>query len=127
MVRAIIRAGLAILGNAIGLLVAATVLDNMSLTASGFIFAVLIFTAVELIALPLVRKLTDSKAQALSGGTALAGTFIALLVTELVSDGLSISGTATWLYATLIVWLVTMFAGWLLPLIFLKRTVEDRR
>jgi putative membrane protein len=127
MVRAIIRAGLAILGNAIGLLVAATVLDSMSLTASGFIVAVLIFTAVELIALPLVRKLTESKAQALSGGAALAGTFIALLVTDLTTDGLSISGTATWLYATLIVWLVTMFAGWLLPLIFLKRTVEDRR
>jgi putative membrane protein len=127
MIRAVIRAGLAILGNALGLLVAAAVLDQMELNADGFIIAVLIFTGVELIALPLVRKLTESKAQALNGGTALAGTFIALLITEVASNGLDISGTATWIYATLIVWLVTMFAGWLLPLIFLKRAVDDRR
>lgn len=127
MVRALTRIVLAVAGNAIGLLVADVFLDDLSLTASGFIVAVLIFTVIEGVAEPLITRTAMKNAEALQGGTALISTFVALLITELVSDGLDISGASTWLLATLIVWLVTMLAGVILPLIFLKRVAEDSR
>ena len=54
-------------------------------------------------------------------------TLIALIVTELVTDGLEISGTATWIEATVIVWLVSLLGVLVLPLIFLRNRVEERR
>ena len=40
----------------------------------------------------------------LSSFVGLIGAFVALLVTNAVSDGLSIDGVDTWIFATLIVW-----------------------
>jgi hypothetical protein len=60
------------------------------------------------------------------GGVGLAATFLALLVSSWIFDGFSITGVSTWILATLIVWLVTMIGAWLLPLIFLKRRVDQR-
>ncbi len=54
-------------------------------------------------------------------------TLIALIVTELVTDGLEISGTATWIEATVIVWIISLLGVLVLPLIFLRNRVEDRR
>jgi uncharacterized membrane protein YvlD (DUF360 family) len=127
MIRAIIRLGLSILGNAIGLIVADVVLDGFSLTFSGFIVAVIVFSIAAAILESLLSRAAERRARALRGGTALVSTFLALVVTELVSSGLSISGADTWLWATLIIWLVTMFAGIILPIIFLRNRIEDRR
>ncbi len=127
MVRSIIKILLAIAGNAIGLIVANLLLDDMHLNASGFIVALLIFTVAGIILQPLLTKVAMKNAEALQGGTALITTFLALLITDLVSDGLDIAGGVTWLLATLIVWLVTMLAGVILPLIFLDKVVEERR
>lgn len=38
----------------------------------------------------------------------------------LVSVGLTISGIQTWLLATLIIWLASMFTAWILPVLILK-------
>ncbi len=127
MVRTLIKVALAIAGNAIGLVVAAWLLDDMSLDAAGFIVAVLIFTVAEVVLQPLIRKIAVKNAEALQGGTALVTTFLALLITELVADGLEIEGAVTWLLATLIVWLITMLAGVILVKIFLKDVAEERR
>jgi hypothetical protein len=58
---------------------------------------------------------------------ALIATFVGLVVTDVVSDGLSISGAWTWVLATIIVWLGALLAGLLLPVIFVKRRVQDDR
>jgi hypothetical protein len=127
MIRLLIRLALTLVGNAIGLLVAAWVLDDMTLDAGSFFIALLIFTAVEVIAQPLLRQIAIKSVEALQGATALVTTFVALLVTDLISDGLSISGVWTWILATLIVWLASLLAGIILPLIFLREATEDRR
>jgi hypothetical protein len=75
----------------------------------------------------LLTKVAMQNAEALQGGTALVTTFLAVLIADLVSNGLSISGGTTWVLATLIVWLATMLAGVILPMIFLKNAVEERR
>ena len=56
----------------------------------------------------MVKALVRTYAIALAGLASLLATFIALLVTDLVSSGLDIEGAGTWIGATLIVWLATM-------------------
>ena len=123
----IIRVVLLLAGNAIGLLVAALVLSRMSLNGLGFVLTVVIFTIAAVVIRPLIAKVARENAPALEGGSALVTTFIALVVTDLFSDGLSISGIGTWLLATVIVWLGSLLAGVVLPAIFLKNQADERR
>lgn len=127
MVRALISAGLKLLANAVGLLVAAAVLDDMSIDGAAFVVAVVIFTVVEIVAQPLITKMALKNAEALMGGTALVTTFVGLVITSLISDGLEITGATTWLLATLIVWLAALLAGIILPALLLKKAVDERR
>ena len=46
---------------------------------------------------------------------------------SLLSDGLTIDGADTWVFATLVVWIVTMLATLFLPLLLGKRMASDRR
>ena len=127
MIRFLISTGLHLLGNAIGLIVASLVLDDMSLDGVAFVIALLIFTAVEVVAEPLIRKIAVKNAEPLLGSVALVTTFVGLLITDIFSDGLQIEGAWTWVLATIIVWLVAMLAAMVLPAIFLKNTAEKRR
>ncbi len=127
MVRSLIKLLLELVGNALGLLIAATVLDDMEIDGSAFILAVLIFTGISVITQPLITKMAVDNAKALQGSSALITTFISLVLTALISDGLKIDGFDTWIFATLIVWLVTLVAGIILPMIFLKKVVVEER
>ena len=95
-----------------------------SIEWSAFIMAVAIFTLVEVLAEPLLTKIALGSVPALRGSVALIATFVGLLVTDLVSDGLNIVGATTWILATIIVWLGGLLAGIILPMIFLE---EGRR
>jgi hypothetical protein len=79
------------------------------------------------IAQPMLRQIAIKSVEALQGATALVTTFVALLVTDLISDGLSIEGFWTWIAATVIVWLATLLAGLILGLIFLREVRENRQ
>ena len=61
------------------------------------------------------------------GGVALISTFVALLVTDVFSDGVSISGIGTWIGATVVVWLGALLAVFILPFLGLKKYLEERR
>ncbi len=61
------------------------------------------------------------------GGVALIATFISLVATELLTDGLSIRGVATWIAATVIVWLASVLAAFMLPFLGLKKYLGERR
>lgn len=125
MIRMLISFGIRLLANAVGLIVANLVLDDMELNASGFIIAVLIFTVAQVILQPLIVKIAMTNAQALMGATALVTILVGLIITDLVSDGLSITGFVTWLLATIIVWAAALIAGLILPLILVKKAVNN--
>ena len=127
MIRFLIRAAIFLASAAIGLLVAKLVLDDMTIDASAFVVVVVIFAVLQSVLAPFIAKVTARNAPALLGATGLISTFLALLVADVVSDGMSISGASTWLLATLIVWLVTMLATLLLPIILVKAGVENAR
>jgi hypothetical protein len=116
--RTVISLAILLAANAIGLVIAAAVLDKVELDWTAFIFALIIFTIVEAIALPGVRKVAESKAPAISSGVALIATYVALLITDILSDGLDIEGVGTWILATLIVWVCTMVATLILQRVF---------
>lgn len=124
MLRFLINVGLALLTNAIALIVADLVLDDFSLTVSGFVVAVAIFTGVYALAQPFLTQQAMSRASALRGSVALVSTLVALIVTAIISDGLEIEGFTTWLLATVIVWFAALIGAWLLPLVIVKRAVD---
>ncbi|MCB1041010.1 MAG: hypothetical protein KDA94_15980 [Acidimicrobiales bacterium] len=127
MVRLAASAVVWLIANAIALIVAAQVLSDFSLGASGFVTAVVIFTAVGVLMEPLFRQMAVRQVPALTGGTALVSTLAALIVTAVVGDSLVISGLSTWIAAVVIVWIVALVARLLLPLVIFKKTLANRR
>ena len=65
MVRTLIKIGLTIAGNAIGLLVAAYCSTTCNLDGAAFILAVVIFTVAELVLEPLIEKMVTQHAERL--------------------------------------------------------------
>ncbi|HSJ94646.1 MAG TPA: hypothetical protein VK896_11490 [Gaiellaceae bacterium] len=127
MIRLLVRTAIALLANAFGLIVAAALLDDMTLNASGFVVAVVIFTVVFALMQPfLVSQLRRASSPVL-GGVALIATLVSLIVTTLVTDGLEIDGIGTWIAATVIVWLAAVVAAFVLPFLGLKKFLEERR
>jgi hypothetical protein len=108
---------LGLAGNAIGLILAALILPtdqfNIELFSLSFFWAVLIFAIVSAFFTFIVFKFLVRNAGSIVALTGLISTFLALLLTSVISDGLDISGWG-WIWGTLIVWICGMFI-WLLP------------
>src|SRR4051794_20451026 len=118
--------GITLLANAVGLGVAAYVLDDMTVTTEAFLIAVVLFTVVYALAQPMLTQMALSAVPALRGGSALVATLVALIVTMLIADDLSISGIDTWIAATVIVWLASLVGALLPPLVFLRNRRDNR-
>lgn len=127
MVRALISFGILLIANAVGLAVAAWILDGMTIDGVAFVTAVLIFSVVGAIAQPFFTSMAMKNASALRGGTALVTTLVGLIITVWLSNGLTISGLSTWIAATVIVWLAALLAGLIIPLFVGKKVVEEAR
>lgn len=117
------RAVISLIANAVALLVADLVLDDVSIGAAGFVIAVVIFTVVSVVIEPLIRQMALRNAPAVLGSTALVATLVSLIVTTLLTDEMSISGGITWVVATVLIWAVALGARLLLPLVIFKRTL----
>ncbi|WP_435736467.1 hypothetical protein V5D56_17030 [Cellulosimicrobium sp. PMB13] len=127
MVRFLIRVLILLASVALGLLVASWVIDGVVLTATGFVVAVAVFTVAQAVLSPFIAKMAARYAPAFLGGIGLVSTFVALLIASVVGDGLRIEGgVVPWILATLVVWLVTALATFLLPMFFLKEKLGDK-
>lgn len=114
-------------GNAIGLLLAAILLPEFAIRPISFIVVVIVFTLVQWVAEPLILKLGEKKAPALKGGIALIVTFVGLLVTDLITNGLTIGGTSNLLAATLLVWLGALVGSIVLPIYVFTELREPKK
>ncbi len=126
MVRAMFSVLVHLIANALGLILAAWILDDVTLNASGFVIALLVFTGIEIIIQPLIIQMSMRHARALAGSSALLASFVALVVTTLITDGLQIDGATAWLLATVIIWAAALLAGILLPALVFKRWMAER-
>ena len=128
MIRLLIRTVVFFASSVIGLVVASLVLDDFEVTPSGFLLVVVVFALIQSIISPFLMKVAMKNATAFLGGIGLLATFIALLVATLVGDSLTISGgVSTWIAATVIVWLATALATFLLPFLVAKTAIERKR
>lgn len=127
MVRLLVRTLLNLMANALGLIIASVVLDGFSINGLSFVMATLIFTACTVVLGPLITKIALTNLPAIMGGVALVTTFVGLLITAMISDGLTINGLSTWVAATVIVWLAALLAGILLPMFLFKQILENNK
>ena len=126
MIRLVVRTGIMLVANAVGLIVASLVLGGMEIDVTSFIVAVVIFTVVLALMTPFLVSSLRRGGSSVLGGVALIATLVALIITDLVSDGFSIDGIATWLAAAVIVWFSSLTAAIILPFLGLKKYLDDR-
>jgi len=115
----------------IGLIVADLVLPGFQIQWDkwwGFVICIVIFAILQSILSPWITKLADRYAPVLMGGIGIFSTLVALIVVVLLPiGGLRIVDVTGWLLGSVIVWLISALGTVLLPLIFLKREVKERR
>lgn len=104
----LVRVGLALVANAVALIVAASLLPRFDIDATAFVVALVVFTAASIVVRPLVASLVERHARSFAGVASLISAYVILLVTDLLSDGIQIEGVGTWILATVIVWLATL-------------------
>ena len=97
-----------LIGIAAGLLLASALLSGLSMNVTAVVEATIVFWIVHLIVQFLaLRILIRQPSVAMVGLLALASTVVSLIVVNWLVSGLTIRGTSTYLWATLIVWITT--------------------
>ncbi|MDH4178043.1 MAG: phage holin family protein [Thermoleophilia bacterium] len=127
MIRLIVRTAVVLAGNAVGLIVAALVLDKMDIDVTGFVVAVVVFTVTVALLTPFLASQFRRNDSAALGGVSLIATLVSLIITDLISDGFTISGVVTWVLAAVIVWAVSLIAVFVLPYLGLKKYLQERQ
>ena len=115
----------------IGLIVADLVLPGFQIQWDrwwGFVICIVIFAILQSILSPWIAKIADRYAPVLMGGIGIFSTLVALIVVVLLPiGGLRITDAVGWLLGSVIVWILTALGSVLLPMIFIKREVKERR
>lgn len=99
---------LSLAANVVVLLIAAIVLERFTIRVVPFIIAALVFTVLTMVLRPVADRMTAEHAKGLIFVSGLATTAVALVLTDIFSRGVSISGFLTWILAILIVWIGTV-------------------
>jgi hypothetical protein len=129
VIRFLVRMVVVLIGNAVGLIVASLVFDDFEINVTGFVVSLILFTVAVALLTPFLANAMQRgrSSSAAVGGVSLISTFVALVATDLLTDGLEISGVGTWIGATVVVWLASLLAVFILPFLGLKRFLEERR
>lgn len=131
MITFLFRGLLYLVSAALGLIVADALLDGFQIQWDkwwGFVICILIFAILQSVLAPWISTLADRYAPVLMGGIGIFSTLAALVIVVLLPiGGLRIVDVSGWLLGAVIVWLVTAIGSVLLPLIFLKKRVEEKR
>ena len=123
LVRLAIRLGASLLGIVAGIAISVALLDDFSATTSGIVMATVVFWIVHMIVnFFAVKVLIKDPSVAFAGLLALASTIVSLIIVNLIVSDISIRGAATYILATLIIWITTAAAD-----IVAGRMIRERR
>ncbi len=100
--------------NAIALILAGLIFSGFDLSVNGFIIALIVFALLSAFLPWLILKVLLRHAGSLIALSGLLATFLSLVITTLFTGGLEIDGIGTWVGATLLIWIVSMFI-WVIP------------
>jgi hypothetical protein len=105
----ILRLVVSLISSAVAFIVADLLLDDFVVTYPlGLIIPVALFTVATVLLGPVVSAMIEKYATWASIAVGLIITFLALLITDLVSDKLTIEGVGTWVIGTAIVWVASI-------------------
>ncbi|MEZ5209589.1 hypothetical protein [Gordonia sp. (in: high G+C Gram-positive bacteria)] len=121
MIRFLLSVAVSLVSAVVAFLVAWAAIDGFHLTARGFFIAVALFTALQSLLAPFVFNVARKYASAVLGGIGLVSTLLALWITTLISDALTISGVTAWISSTVVVWLVSALGTWGIGYLVLRR------
>ena len=124
MIRFLTQTVVNIITSTIALLVAAWLVDGMTLVPSGFIVTVLVFVAASAVLSPFTFNMARKYASAALGGVGLISTLLALFVASLFPGGRTIDGFGSWAVVSLIVWFITALGGWAVLAWWTKRRAK---
>lgn len=128
MIRFLIRVAIYFAAAFIAIIVADAILSGFSVAGLwAYVVVALIYGVVQAILQPLIEQITRRSAPMFAGGVGIISAFVALGITNLISGALKIDSVTTWIAAAVLVWLAGALAAFVLPLIFVKRRVEERR
>ncbi|HEY5136378.1 MAG TPA: hypothetical protein VIJ41_11340 [Candidatus Nanopelagicales bacterium] len=128
MIRFLIRLVIWFLAAFIGIIAADLILSGFSVSGwTSYVVVAAIYAVIQSLIAPLMNQYTERNAKMFMGGVGIFSTLIALIVTNLISGALTISGIGTWIAAAIIVWLFGALAAWILPFFIVKRAVQERR
>lgn len=127
MIRFLIRTVIFLGSAALGLWVATLMVPEMSIDWTSFLVVVVVFAVLQSVLAPFITKVTMRNASAVVGAAGLLSTIVSLLITSVLLDGLTITGgIGPWVFASVVVWIVTMLGALLLPLVLVKRRRAER-
>jgi len=128
MIRFLIRLVIWFLAAFIGIIAADVILSGFSVSGwTSYVVVAAIYAIIQSLIAPMMNQYTERNAKMFMGGVGIFSTLIALIVTNLISGALTISGIGTWIAAAIIVWLFGALAAWLLPFFIVKKAVQERR
>jgi len=130
MVRFLIRLVIYFVSAFLGIVAADIILgDNFKVSGwIAYLWVAGIFAIVQAILSPLIGQMVQRNASAFSGGVGIVSSFLALLVTNIASSNLTVSGgVVTWILAALIIWLFGAIAAFILPFFLVKKAVNNAR
>ncbi|MFT3859754.1 phage holin family protein [Micropruina sp.] len=131
MIRALLNFGISLVLAAIALLIVAGTVSGVTLNASGYVVAALVFAVAQTVLSPFVFNMARKYASAVLGGIGIVSCMLALWIATLFPGGLTIDGIGAWIQSALIVWLVTALGGWFLGWLVIKKwwtkRQEDKR
>lgn len=126
MVRMLLQAAINIVMAAVAMLVAATLIDGVTLEPTGFVTVVVVFVLAQAVLGPVVFNMARQYASAILGAVGLVSTLLAVWVATLVADGLTLSTLTAWILTPLVVWVITALGTWILGYLVLKRWWDKR-
>ena len=128
MIRFLIRMAIYFLSAFIGIIAADAILSGFSVSGwTSYVVVAIIFALIQAVLSPLIGQTAERSAPAFMGGIGLVSTFVALAITSLISGSLTVDGFTTWIAATVIIWLFGAIAAFILPLLLVKKVVNERR
>ena len=126
MIRFLLSVAISLVSAALALLVAAWLVDGVTVQTTGFVVAVVVFSVAQGLLAPFVFNVARKYASAVLGGIGLVSTVLGLFVATLFPGGLQISGVTAWVLSALVVWLITALGTWILGALIIKRWWMNR-
>jgi uncharacterized membrane protein YvlD (DUF360 family) len=128
MIRFLIRTAIFFAAAFVAIIVADLVLSGFSVAGLySYVVVALIYGVIQGVMEPFFHQVTKRSAPMFTGGVGIITAFVALGITNLISGALTIDGVTTWIAAAVIVWLAGAVAAFLIPAIFVKNRVQERR